>query len=124
MTQIPLSRGFRQTATRRRRDGGAYVSGRYTGLVDTDTSINCNIQPPSASKGHDFLKTLPEAQRTREVVVVYCPPNTLRTANEGNNQAADRIIFLGKTYEAQRVNFWPGSILTHDQVYCTRLDND
>ena len=101
------------------------VDANLTLVVTFDEfDFSCNIQPPSPSKGHDFLKELPEAQRTTEVVVVYCPPLTLRTASEGNNTVADQVRFLGKTYEVQRVNYWSGQILTHDQVYCTRLDND
>jgi hypothetical protein len=88
------------------------------------TAIFVNVQPPTDTKGHDFLLQLPESERSREVVVVYTFPKTLRTANEGSNIVADEVLFEGRTYKVQRLNYWPGQILTHDQAYCTRLDND
>lgn len=123
MTQIPLSGRFRQTATRKR-STGSYVSGRYVRVSSPDLEFSCSVQPPTSTRGHDILKDLPEAQRTTEIVVVYCAPGTLQTAYEGDNIVADRVLFLGKTYEVQRISFWPGQILTHDQAYCTRVDND
>lgn len=114
----------RVTFTRKRRDGGAYVDGRYTGETTTDEDFIGSIQPPTSRRGHDFLQELPEAQRTRDVIVVYTDFNVLRTANEGSNTLADRVLFNGKTFEVQRINTWATQVLTHDQAYCVRLDND
>lgn len=115
----------RVTFTRRRSNGaGAYVAGRYAAGTTADVEFIGSVQPPTASQEHDFIKMLPEAERTKKAVIVYCDVDVLRTANEGNNQEADIIVFSGETFKVMKINTWKGNILTHDQAYCVRLDND
>ena len=114
------------TFTRRRPDGsGSYGSnGRYTAGTGVDTDFIGSVQPPTASQEHDIIRMLPEGERTKKTVVVYCDVDVLRIANEADNQEADLIVFSGEIFKVMRINKWVGNILTHDQAYCVRLDND
>ena len=114
----------RVTFTRTRLAGGSYSAGRYTPGTGVNTSLIGSIQPPTASQGYDFVMMLPEAERTKKAIVVYCAFYSLRVANESNNQEADLVTFRGEVFKVMRVNTWAGNILSHDQVYCVRLDND
>ena len=113
------------TFTRRRvLQAGNYSGGRYIGGGTTDTDFTGSVQPPTASQEHDIIKMLPEGERTKKTVVVYCDFATLRTANEADNQEADQVVFLGEVFKVMKINTWAGNILTHDQAFCVRLDND
>jgi len=111
-----------QTITRRRSLPGTYVSGRYVKGSTTDTTgILASVQRP-LSKGSHVLQQLTEAQRTKEVIQVYCAAGTFRMADEAGSTSADQIIYNSITYEVQTVNLWEGQHLVHEEVLAVRVE--
>lgn len=108
------------TVTRRRRAAGSYVAGLWVDGAPTDADIVASVQPAS---GRDLLR-LPEGLRTRSTVAVITDDD-LQTANETNEQTADRIVHLGEEWEVVTVEVWAmGAVdqLGHRDCLAQRVD--
>lgn len=99
-----------------RKTEGEWADGYWEEGVEIDLTIEANVQP---MRGHELL-TLPESDRTRDSIKVYCV-ETLKTLNEGDATTADHIIWDGKRYQAIRTMTYKMGVLDHTKTICYRL---
>lgn len=86
----------------REKEGSYNSKGRYVPGATTETCFaNISIQPLSARE----RLQLPEAIRTKELVLVYSK-DELRTDRPGDGLKADRFVYKGNTYVVNTVEDW------------------
>lgn len=95
---------------------GEWVDGYFVNGIETTLDIEANVQP---LRGHELL-TLPEADRTKESIKVYCV-ETLKTVDEVGQKKADIIIWEGKRWQATRPMTYKMGVLDHTKTVCFRL---
>lgn len=95
---------------------GSWVDGYFVNSVETTLNIEANVQP---LKGRELL-TLPEADRTKESIKVYCV-ETLNTVEEVGQKKADIIIWEGKRFQAIKPMTYKMGVLDHTKTICYRL---
>ena len=95
---------------------GEWVDGYFVNGVETTLDIEANVQP---LRGHELL-TLPEADRTKESIKVYCV-ETLKTVDEVGQKKADVIIWEDKRWQATRTMTYRMGVLDHTKTICYRL---
>lgn len=99
-----------------RQGEGGYVDGYWVNGVETPLNIEANVQP---MRGHELL-TLPESDRTKESIKVYCV-ETLRTVEEVGQTKADIIVWEGKRFQAIKTMTYKMGVLDHTKTICYRL---
>lgn len=99
-----------------RQGAGQWVDGYFTGIIETPLNIEANVQP---MRGHELL-TLPEADRTKESIKVYCV-ETLKTVEEVGQTKADVIVWDNKRFQAIRTMTYKMGVLDHTKTICYRL---
>lgn len=99
-----------------RKSEGEWIDGYYLDATETTLIVEANVQP---MRGHELL-TLPEADRTRDSIKVYCV-ETLNTLNEFGQKKADLIVWEGKKYQAIRTDTYKMGVLDHTKTICYRL---
>lgn len=99
-----------------RKSAGAWVDGYWVDGIDIELSVEANVQP---LRGHELL-SLPESQRTRDNIKVYCV-ETLRTVEEVGATKADEIIWEGKRFQATKTFTYKMGVLDHTKTVCFRL---
>jgi hypothetical protein len=104
------------TVTVLRKGEGSWVDGYWKDGTDTSVSIEANVQP---LKGYELM-SLPEVDRTKESIKVYCE-ETLRTLSEVGQTKADLIIWEGKKYQAVKTLTYKMGVLDHTKTICYRL---
>lgn len=100
----------------RRYGEGSWVDGYFVNGVETTLDIEANVQP---LRGHELL-TLPEADRTKESIKVYCV-ETLNTVEEVGQKKADIVIWEGKKFQAIKTMTYKMGVLDHTKTICYRL---
>lgn len=83
------------------RPSGAYQAGRWVEGAPELLQVRAVVQPAS---GRD-LQRLPEGQRTRETISIWCLVE-LRTATVPAGSGADRVRYGSGVYEVERVEWW------------------
>ena len=78
--------------------------------------MEANVQP---LRGHELL-SLPESDRTKDSIKVYCV-ETLNTLSEVGQTKADLVIWEGKKYQAIRPMTYKMGVLDHTKTICYRL---
>lgn len=99
-----------------RQGEGAWVDGHWVNGVETPLDIEANVQP---MRGHELL-TLPEADRTKESIKVYCV-ETLKTVEEVGQTKADVIVWDTKRFQAIKTMTYKMGVLDHTKTICYRL---
>lgn len=99
-----------------RKSVGSWVDGYWVEGVETVVPIEANVQP---MRGHELL-ALPESDRTKDSIKVYCV-ETLKTLEEGDATTADNIIWDGKRYQAIKTQTYKMGVLDHTKTICYRL---
>jgi hypothetical protein len=99
-----------------RQGAGQWVDGYFTGVIETTLNIEANVQP---MRGHELL-TLPESDRTKESIKVYCV-ETLKTVEEVGQTKADVIVWDNKRFQAIRTMTYKMGVLDHTKTICYRL---
>ena len=99
-----------------RQGEGAWVDGYWVNGVETPLDIEANVQP---MRGHELL-TLPEADRTKESIKVYCV-ETLKTVEEVGQTKADVIVWDNKRFQAIKTMTYKMGVLDHTKTICYRL---
>jgi phosphoribosylaminoimidazole carboxylase (NCAIR synthetase) len=93
---------------------GSAVNGRYTAGAADALDIVASVQPVTG----DDLKTLPEAQHTDSVIVIYTETELYtRTATH----EPDVITFEAETYELFKVEKWSHTGQIFYRAYAGRL---
>ena len=100
----------------KRYEEGSWVDGYFVNGVETTLDIEANVQP---LRGHELL-TLPEADRTKESIKVYCV-ETLNTLEEVGQTKADVIVWEGKRWQAIKTMTYKMGVLDHTKTICYRL---
>lgn len=97
---------------------GEWCEGRYVRGKKKEFEISASVQP---LRGND-VKLLPEHRRTAEAVKIYTT-DKLRTSDEKNNLAADRILHDGKIFEVHSVMNWSiGTDIPHYKIVAVKED--
>ena len=104
------------TITVIRSKGGERVKGKWIELPPEEIEVEANVQPLKGSE----LQLLPESERTRETIKVYCV-ETLRTTEEGKQELADIVVWNGKKYRATKTMTYQMGVLDHTKTICVRL---
>ena len=99
-----------------RKSAGAWVDGYWVDGIDIELSVEANVQP---LRGHELL-SLPESDRTKDSIKVYCV-ETLNTLSEVGQTKADLVIWEGKKYQAIRPMTYKMGVLDHTKTICYRL---
>lgn len=99
-----------------RKSEGAWVDGYWEDGLDTELIVEANVQP---LKGQELL-SLPESDRTKDSIKVYCV-ETLNTLNEVGQTKADLIIWDNKKYQAVKTMTYKMGVLDHTKTICLRL---
>lgn len=105
------------TVTKRRYGAGSYVSGRWVDGTYTESTFQGSVQPVTQAE----LVMLPETERTKGAVKIYCDYEELRTANEATGIQADRILWEGEEWEVHKVDSWRCGI-THTRAMAVRIE--
>lgn len=92
-------------------DKGRWVEGATETLT-----VEANVQP---MRGHELV-VLPEADRTKESIKVYCV-ETLQTVEEVKAEEADIIVWEGKKFRATKTMTYKMGVLDHTKTICVRL---
>lgn len=105
-----------------RRYSGEYVFGEWQSNIEEEFTIQGNIQPMKPTE----IMLMPESERTREWVKVYLarPDETLinpRTAKEGEEYMADRLIWENGEYEVMKEKHYRMAVLDSTVLYCARI---
>lgn len=109
--------GARAMTRQRFATAGTWGSdGLKTEPSSTDTTIQAT--GPQPLSGVD-LKTLTEAERASDLRKIYSETE-LRTLNQHDDRAADRIVIDGVTYEVRKV-FPQPAIIPHWKALIVRL---
>lgn len=112
----------KNTITRLRYAAGSYVDGLYTQPTPTQTEIYASVQPPNRMGSERIIQDI-VGQRVQDILCAITEPDVLRCVDEANGIRADRVIYLGKTYEVKYINRWvTGQVNMHDTAYIVRLD--
>jgi hypothetical protein len=77
------------------------MEGTWVDGAEATAAIRASVQP---LRGRELL-SLPEGERTREWVKIYCA-SELRTLDEAAGTRADTIIYQGKAYQVRQVEPW------------------
>ena len=104
------------TITVLRQGQGTWVDGYWVDGTETPLYVEANVQP---LRGHELL-TLPEADRTKASIKVYCV-ETLRTVEEVGQTKADVIVWEGKRWQAIKTMTYKMGVLDHTKTICYRL---
>lgn len=107
---------FIQPVTRKRRTGGARVRGRSTSPTETDSLIQCTVNPIPGEE----LEVLPEGERTGEQIRILTTAD-LRSSDETSGELADLVVWEGKTYEVRTVQEYR-RVLPHIEVRARRVE--
>lgn len=99
-----------------RQGEGAWVDGYWVNGTETYLDIEANVQP---MRGHELL-TLPESDRTKESIKVYCV-ETLKTVEEVGQTKADVIVWDNKRFQAIKTMTYKMGVLDHTKTICYRL---
>lgn len=99
-----------------RQGAGSWVNGRWVDSGETELPIEANVQP---LRGHELL-TLPESDRSKASIKVYCV-DTLNTVEEVGQTKADIIVWEGKRWQAIRTMTYKMGVLDHTKTICYRL---
>lgn len=99
-----------------RQGEGGYVDGYWVNGVETPLDIEANVQP---MRGHELL-TLPESDRTKESIKVYCVEK-LQTVEEVGQTKADIVVWEGKRFQAIKTMTYKMGVLDHTKTVCYRL---
>lgn len=95
---------------------GGWVNGRWVDGVEVELPIEANVQP---LKGHE-LQNLPESERSKASIKVYCV-ETLNTVEEVGQTKADIVVWEGKRWQAIRTMTYKMGVLDHTKTICYRL---
>ena len=95
---------------------GAWVKGRWVKGEAVELVVEANVQP---MRGHELI-VLPEADRTKESIKVYCV-GTLQTVEDVAQEEADIIIWNEKKFRAIRTMPYQMGVLDHTKTICVRL---
>lgn len=104
-------------ATRRRTAVGSYVSGVWVDGVSSDTTIQINIQP---MRGYELM-SLPESDRSKELVKFYTTAEVRGIAEGSPSTPPDLIVWDGKTFEVAKTSIYKMGVLNHTKVIAARL---
>lgn len=99
-----------------RQGEGAWIDGYWVNGAEIPLDIEANVQP---MRGHELL-TLPEADRTKESIKVYCV-ETLKTVEEVGQTKADVIVWDNKRFQAIKTMTYKMGVLDHTKTICYRL---
>ncbi len=80
-----------------------WTAGAPVEAAGTEFEIDAAIVPAS----NKDLQRLPEGERSGDVVKILTATE-LRTAESSASRLSDRISYLGRTYEVEDVDVWPG----------------
>lgn len=97
---------------------GSYVNGVYQDGSTTVTPIVVNYQPAN----EEILLQLPEAERSRDPLVVYTPA-VLKTVDKDNNLAADQLEIGGSMYKVHKVARYEMGVLDHTKAIVLRVQS-
>lgn len=92
------------------------MNGRWVDGVEQELSIEANVQP---LRGHE-LQNLPESERSKDSIKVYCV-ETLNTVEEVGQTKADIVVWEGKRWQAIRTMTYKMGVLDHTKTICYRL---
>ena len=99
-----------------RQCAGDWVNGRWVDGTEVRLPIEANVQP---LKGHE-LQNLPESERSKASIKVYCV-ETLNTVEEVGQTKADIVVWEGKRWQAIRTMTYKMGVLDHTKTICYRL---
>lgn len=95
---------------------GTWVNGRWVAGSVVNVEIEANVQP---MRGHELV-VLPESDRTKESIKVYCV-ETLQTVEEVKQEEADIVVWNGKKFRATKTMTYKMGVLDHTKTICVRL---
>lgn len=95
---------------------GNRVNGRWIPGDVVTMDIEANVQP---MRGHELI-VLPESDRTKESIKVYCV-ETLQTVEEVKQEEADIVIWNNKKFRAIKTMTYKMGVLDHTKTICVRL---
>lgn len=116
MTTFNPSVTGKRTVNLTRYTAGSYVNGSYVDGSSTVTPIEVNYQPAN----EEILLQLPEAERSRDPLVVYTS-EALRTVDKDSNLAADQIEINGNQYKVHKVARYEMGVLDHTKAIVLRV---
>lgn len=113
----------KNTVTRLRyKTAGTYTNGLYVPPTPEQEEFFASVQPPNRMGSERVIQEL-VGQRIQDILCIITEPDILRCADESAGIRADRVIYLGKTYEVRFINRWvTGQVNMHDTAYMVRLD--
>lgn len=81
--------------------GGAYVDGRWVNEQPTLVALTANVQPAGGRQ----LMRLPEGERTRENITVWCT-SAIRPTSRSEGKPGDIVLWNDKRFEVVTLNDW------------------
>lgn len=100
----------------RARPGYWNEKGRWIAGERETLPVQANVQP---MRGHELV-VLPEADRSKESIKVYCV-EALQTVEDVKQEEADIIVWNGKKFRATRTLTYKMGVLDHTKTICVRF---
>lgn len=94
-----------------RSSSGSYANGLWIPAAGVEETLKGSVQQPTPSD----LKTLPEARRLDDSVVVF----TRDLITEG-----DKLSLKGATYEVLKVSTWDNGVLPHRRAIAVKMQKE
>lgn len=101
-----------------RRTLGEYVRGKWVEATPVEVEVRANVQPLRFSQ----IMHMPEADRTKEWLVVYSAERILERLEGECGHDADRFEWEGNLYQVYRARPFSMGVLDHWEVYAVRVE--
>jgi hypothetical protein len=106
-----------QSLVLRTSTAGVWEKGKFIPGAMTDTPFKSSVQPPSGKA----LQTLPEGQRSSDLITVYPPINCDITPSDPLlGRTGDIIVWEGREYEVIQAQKWHNGLIPHWTVIAQR----
>ena len=95
---------------------GSYVRGRWIEGTHTEISVVASVQPLA---DRDVI-SLPAGKRAEDSVKIYCE-SPIYAVDEKLQREADRLQWMGNTYECVAVEPWQNGIISHYKAMFSKV---
>lgn len=95
---------------------GEYIKGKWVDGSNQEIELEGNVQP---MRGHELL-TLPESDRTKDVIKVYTV-ESLKTLDERTKTKADLVIWNDLVYQIVKTMTYQMGVLNHTKSIAVRM---
>ena len=99
---------------------GSYVNGEWVEPSPTTFTTIGNIQPNFT---WNMLQKLPEGDRSKRAIAIYCNKELLMAKQGAAEQKADIVHYDGDLWEVKVTQTWKMGVLDHCEAVAIKVDD-